>query len=316
MTKPSSTDAANKKLPRRIIRRRPKSAASKPDVYQIDPILLQKVLTDSSLPTAYSFEIEKTVQRCMQLNVSHIGLQMPEGLLLYATVLSDVLQQLTPCLDHVSIFTDVTYGACCVEDIVAQQLGCQLLVHYGHSCLIPLQHTVIPCLYVFVQITGWSVQHMVDCVVLTEQERHVVQKEESDSDDVAAELHLSLLGTVQFRHALAEAKELLEATNLFASITIPQSKPLSPGEVLGCTSPTIATPAACKTTTSRSIALFLADGRFHVEATLIANPQLDACYRYDPYGQSLTQEVYGTFVAVVIVDSIEKHGSAHARSLC
>ena len=30
---------------------------------------------------------------------------------------------------------DVTYGACCIDDFSARALGCDLIVHYGHSCL-------------------------------------------------------------------------------------------------------------------------------------------------------------------------------------
>ena len=33
------------------------------------------------------------------------------------------------------IMGDVTYGACCVDDFTARALGCDLMVHYGHSCL-------------------------------------------------------------------------------------------------------------------------------------------------------------------------------------
>ena len=33
------------------------------------------------------------------------------------------------------IMGDVTYGACCVDDFTARALECDLLVHYGHSCL-------------------------------------------------------------------------------------------------------------------------------------------------------------------------------------
>ena len=33
---------------------------------------------------------------------------------------------------------DVTYGACCVDDFTAKALGCDLMVHYGHSCLSKL----------------------------------------------------------------------------------------------------------------------------------------------------------------------------------
>jgi 2-(3-amino-3-carboxypropyl)histidine synthase len=30
---------------------------------------------------------------------------------------------------------DVTYGACCIDDYSAKALDCDLIVHYGHSCL-------------------------------------------------------------------------------------------------------------------------------------------------------------------------------------
>ena len=33
------------------------------------------------------------------------------------------------------ILADVTYGACCVDDYTAKALGCDMLIHYGHSCL-------------------------------------------------------------------------------------------------------------------------------------------------------------------------------------
>ena len=132
----SSTTAKPK--PRRVTRRRQEKAPP------VDPVLLEKTMRDSNLPSAYSFEIEKTIQRVNSLNAKHVALQMPEGLLLYATVLSDVLKRLAPTLEQVSILGDVTYGACCVDDLGAQALGAQLLVHYGHSCLVPIQHTVIP----------------------------------------------------------------------------------------------------------------------------------------------------------------------------
>ena len=80
------------------------------------------------------------------------------------------------------------------------------------------------------------------------------------------------------------AKILSEEKNLPCSI--PQAKPLSPGEVLGCTAPSIASENE-----KDSVILFIADGRFHLEAAMIANPKLRAL-RYDPYGKSLTEEGY------------------------
>jgi hypothetical protein len=46
-----------------------------------------------------------------------------------------------------------------------------------------------------------------------------------------------LLGTIQFRHAFVQAPRNAAGQGYDASI--PQAKPLSPGEVLGCTSPSL-----------------------------------------------------------------------------
>jgi 2-(3-amino-3-carboxypropyl)histidine synthase len=61
--------------------------------------------------------------------------------------------------------------------------------------------------------------------------------------------------------------------------------PLSKGEVLGCTAPRI------PKTDDVDIILYLGDGRFHLEAAMIANPDIPA-YRYDPYSRKLTRETY------------------------
>jgi 2-(3-amino-3-carboxypropyl)histidine synthase len=263
---------AEKPKPRRVTRRRKEKAPP------VDPVLLEKTMRESGLPSAYSFEIVKTIQRVNTLSAKHVALQMPEGLLLYATVISDVMQRLAPTLDQVSILGDVTYGACCVDDLGAQALGAELLVHYGHSCLVPIQHTVIPCLYVFVEI-AIDVNHLVDCLDLT------LASETSKP-------HVYLLGTIQFRHAFSEATELLSKKGY--STSIPQAKPLSPGEVLGCTSPVLAEASGDEKDDklSNAIVLFVADGRFHLESTLISNPHIRLFYRYDPYGKSLTEESY------------------------
>ena len=42
--------------------------------------------------------------------------------------------------------------------------GCDLLVHYGHSCLVPIQNTEgIHMLYIFVNI-DINLSHFIDCV--------------------------------------------------------------------------------------------------------------------------------------------------------
>jgi len=70
-----------------------------------------------------------------------VALQFPEGLLLFSTTIADILERFAG-VDTV-ILGDVTYGACCIDDLGASAVGADFLVHYGHSCLVPL-HTTRP----------------------------------------------------------------------------------------------------------------------------------------------------------------------------
>ena len=227
---------------------------------------------------------------------------------------------------------DVTYGACCIDDYTAVALGCDMLVHYGHSCLgalsgcslayiyliffvhckVPIDQTTIKTLYVFVEIAIDS-SHLVQTIRLnfpndrqrfheslleSEEQRaqlpaghllngggHLrIEGPPSDGDDSgnSAELHpspspshevtrLALVSTIQFVSALSNLKDELSVESTHAEVplmpagliegptdsssepsqavgmprlwtgkydvTIPRSKPLSPGEILGCTAP-------------------------------------------------------------------------------
>jgi hypothetical protein len=46
----------------------------------------------SALPPNYNFEIHKTVWRLRQAGAARVALQFPEGLLMYACVIADILQ--------------------------------------------------------------------------------------------------------------------------------------------------------------------------------------------------------------------------------
>lgn len=115
---------------------------------------------------------------------------------------------------------------------------------------------------------------------------------------------------------MAQVKAKLAAA--YPHMAVPQVKPLSGGEVLGCTAPTL--PA------DTDALVFVADGRFHLESIMIQNPHVPAyrCVlrrslvgsrafdlnhglfgaslmmrrvsaaapRYDPYSRVLTREEY------------------------
>ncbi|WBW70567.1 diphthamide biosynthesis protein Dph1 [Schizosaccharomyces osmophilus] len=221
------------------------------------------------LPENYNFEVHKTIWHIRMRKAKRVALQLPEGLLMFGCILSDIFEQF--CQVETIVMGDVTYGACCIDDFTARALGCDFLVHYGHSCLVPVDQTPIKVLYVFVDIK-------VDL-------GHIIA---SLKQNLSSKSRLALVGTIQFVGSLNTIKEELEKVEEdgkggFHSV-IPQAKPLSPGEALGCTSPYI----------DRNLVdavVYIGDGRFHLESVMIANPGLPA-YRYDPYSHVLTIESY------------------------
>ncbi|KAI0306904.1 diphthamide synthesis protein [Multifurca ochricompacta] len=320
----------------------------------------QEILSDSQLnnaikqlPSNYSFEIHKTIHHIRKNNSNMVALQMPEGLQMFACTIADIIERFTEALTV--IMGDVTYGACCVDDYTASALGCDMLVHYGHSCLVPMDQTTIKTLYVFVEIAIDSV-HLAQTVRLNFPDDRrlfyetLLESEEGDQEipagtDIGHLRHLriegplaassdaqgspdddslpgssteptrlTLVSTIQFVAALQQLKEDLNAAYSGAPLlglfeggtegtgprepavaarianlwrgkyetTIPRSKPLSPGEILGCTAPQLGDVDAL---------IYLGDGRFHLEAIMIANPSVPA-FRYDPYSKKLTRERY------------------------
>ncbi|KAJ2806607.1 Diphthamide biosynthesis protein 1 [Coemansia guatemalensis] len=212
------------------------------------------------LPNNYNFEIHKTIWQIRRLGATRVSLQFPEGLLIFACTISDILETFGGV--EVVIMGDVTYGACCVDDYTAVALGCDFMVHYGHSCLIPVNVTTIKTMYVFVDI-GIDTEHFI----------RTVEKNFEPGTSIA------LVGVIQFVTALQTCKHLL---NEKYKVTIPQSKPLSPGELLGCTSPRLS---------DIDVIVYLGDGRFHLESIMIHNPDIPA-YAYNPYNKAFTRERY------------------------
>mmetsp|Transcript_22097 Transcript_22097/g.35699 ORF Transcript_22097/g.35699 Transcript_22097/m.35699 type:complete len:443 (-) Transcript_22097:104-1432(-) len=233
------------------------------------------------LPDNYSFEIPKTIWRLREAKSKRVALQFPEGLLMYSLLISDILEKFAGV--DTLVMGDVTYGACCVDDFSARALDCDFVVHYGHSCLVPVDPTgPIKMLYVFVEI-GINVKHLVS----------TVEANFKPGDNII------LAGTIQFTAAVRTAKRKLASK--YSSISVPQAKPLSPGEVLGCTAPRlIETKAkgqdgslgATKEEDNAPTVIFVADGRFHLESLMIQNPDVRAFYKYDPYSRKITLEKY------------------------
>ncbi|SCW01970.1 LAFE_0E11276g1_1 [Lachancea fermentati] len=247
-----------------------------------DEILQNKELNEAIklLPSNYNFEIHKTVWNIKKHAAKRVALQMPEGLLIYALVISDILEQFCNC--ETVVMGDVSYGACCIDDFTARSLDCDFIVHYAHSCLVPIDVTLIKVLYVFVTIN-------ID-------ETHLIKTLEKN---FARGSRIAMFGTIQFNPTIHSIKEKFLNTEHLLYIIPPQIMPLSKGEVLGCTSQRLDKEQI-------DAMVYVGDGRFHLESAMIHNPEIPA-YRYDPYSRKFTIERYDQKQLVELrSDAIEK----------
>jgi len=229
-------------------------------------------LAISKLPSNYNFEIFKSIIRIRELKnqiqkYPRVSLQMPEGFLIFSVLIADILETFSEC--ECVILGDITYGACCIDDLGSKALECDFIIHYGHSCLVPITETCVKTMYVFVDIE-LDFEHLVKTI-----EYNFPMKTEN----------IFIMGSIQYNNSVFLTKKTLLDKG-YLNISIPQTKPRSSGEVLGCTSPNIETG-------NNSIVIFICDGRFHMESAMIANPDL-TFYQYSPFTKVLTLEKYDT----------------------
>lgn len=260
---PDPKDVESTVIQKAPTRRNPRTLNQVPPEVLEDPEIQAAI---DLLPRNYSFEVPKTIHRIRSLGAKRVALQFPEGLLIFATTISDILTQFCPGTETL-IMGDVTYGACCIDDYTARALGCDLLVHYAHSCLIPVDVTTIKTLYIFVDISI-DTSHLLATLERNFQPGKTI----------------ATVGTIQFNATLHGLKPVLERKGF--NVVVPQIMPLSKGEILGCTSPNLADKDQ-----KVDLILYLGDGRFHLESAMIHNPSIPA-YRYDPYSRKLSRETY------------------------
>lgn len=236
------------------------------------------------LPLNYNFEIHKCVWNIRKHQALRVALQMPEGLLIYSLVISDILEQF--CEVETVVMGDVSYGACCIDDYTARALECDFIIHYAHSCLVPIDITAIKVLYVFVTI-NIEEQHLVNTI----------------KKNFELGSRIACFGTIQFNPTIHSIRGTLEADNEKQIFIIPpQTRPLSKGEVLGCTS-------ARLNSGDIDAMIYIGDGRFHLESAMIHNPDIPA-YRYDPYSRKFTRERYDQEQMV----QVRQDAIAHAQN--
>jgi diphthamide biosynthesis protein 2 len=162
---------------------------STPDTHIFeDPTPVIDVSSLPRLPdeqVAVTYEIERTVKEIREGRWKRIALQFPDSMLVDAprvyeqlrrglsrakaeqvgvkdTATATAVYEITRTLDGISInmesvgeeerlfiLADTSYGACCVDEVAAEHVDADVVVHYGRSCLSPPSR--LPVVYVFTQ---------------------------------------------------------------------------------------------------------------------------------------------------------------------
>lgn len=82
------------------------------------------------------YEVERTTQYILHHHYQRVALQFPDEMLADATAVSRLLKQHADTAQFF-ILADTSYGSCCVDEVAAQHIDAQVIIHYGHSCLSP-----------------------------------------------------------------------------------------------------------------------------------------------------------------------------------
>ncbi|KAK1760112.1 putative diphthamide synthesis protein-domain-containing protein [Echria macrotheca] len=97
------------------------------------------------------YEIARTADEIRTGGWKRVGLQFPDDMLgdapWVAEALSGELQNAEKKATRIYILADTSYSACCVDEIAAEHVDADVVVHYGRSCLSPTSR--LPIIYVF-----------------------------------------------------------------------------------------------------------------------------------------------------------------------
>ena len=212
-----------------------------------------------TFPHNYVFEIRKTKKRLECLFSNKLFFQLPEGMSRFYIKLCNIVKKISRTILATTVSCQITYGACCIQDFLARNFGYLIVFHYGHSCLVSILNCIVLIIYIFVEIKY-------DFSFLPQSlKRHFCRRND----------RIMITSTIQFSSELKQIKTYL--AKQFNLLEIPQTKPLSPGELLGCTSFSIK---------NQSGVIYIGDGRFHVESIFFFNPNIKII-QYNPFTRSL-----------------------------
>jgi 2-(3-amino-3-carboxypropyl)histidine synthase len=218
----------------------------------------------------FDFEEERVKQEILKLGAKRVLIQLPEGLKPEATRLAKIIEKLGT-LPIVS--ADPCYGACDLATVEAENLGVDLIIHYGHSKL--LKYERVPTIYVEARAT-------MNVNAAVEKALPMLENWQK----------IGLTTTTQHVQTIDDVREILLRAG--KTVVIGDAGRLNyPGQVIGC-----------DYSNAKSIAkdveafLFIGGGKFHAlgvalcssKPTAVADPYEKRAYSVDKEAEKIFKQ--------------------------
>ncbi|SCZ89665.1 BZ3500_MvSof-1268-A1-R1_Chr9g10537 [Microbotryum saponariae] len=105
------------------------------DAYEVETTVHQ--IVDGAYQRVSSSPQSASVLQAKCIFHPQIALQFPDELLHDSVQIYHLLRARLEAHIELYVLADTTYGSCCVDEVAAQHVDADLIVHYGHTCLSP-----------------------------------------------------------------------------------------------------------------------------------------------------------------------------------
>lgn len=89
------------------------------------------------------FTISSTAAFIDSHRARRVALQFPDDCLAHAVAVAEALERRCGC--RCFVLADTSYGSCCVDEVAAQHVDADVLVHFGESCASPYVFFALCC---------------------------------------------------------------------------------------------------------------------------------------------------------------------------
>lgn len=204
-------------------------------------------------------QLDELLAEVRKRNPKSVLIQLPEGLKTNVVEIENAFTR-----ENIPVITvlDPSFGACDIADAKAQVLGCDLIVHFGHSKMLHTQTNVI----------YWPVEFPIEknmipgCVKTLNKEKFFSTNKK-----------IGIYVTIQFHRHLNEIKKEMESNGFEVFVGMGD---LKDGQILGCD-----VSARRDIEDKIDANVYFGDGYFHALAIAFASKK--PTYQYNPFTLNL-----------------------------